>query len=169
MRRRSGGRCRALAAAALLVGAAACSGGSGPARWPDVAITDAAGNPQRSSSVIAGGRPAVVAVWATWCAPCKEELPRLQALADAHDDLEVAAVNLGDEPEAVHAFAAEHGLTLPIFIDADGRLSESLGIPSVPATLFVSAGGTIVDRHLGALSADDLTTGAEHLLDPGSG
>ena len=156
----------AMALAAVSVLLASCGGAPAQPRdvWPSVVVSDANGTSTRSDTVLLPGRPAVIAVWAVWCRPCREELPRLDALSRENPGVRVAAVNLGDEPAAVTDYTTSMSLQLPVFIDSDGRLTEALGVSSVPATVFVGADGRIVDVHLGALSEADLAAGVRRLL-----
>lgn len=132
--------------------------------WPSVEIGNAAGAPVQSDSVLTRGKPAVIAVWAVWCRPCREELPRLAQLASDNPAVTVAAVNLGDEADAVAKYTTSLRLAVTVYIDTQGRLTEALGISSVPATVFIDAAGSVIDVHLGALSADDLAAGVKSLL-----
>jgi thiol-disulfide isomerase/thioredoxin len=156
----------AMALAAVSVLLASCGGAPAQQRkaWPSVVVSDANGTSTGSDTVLLPGRPAVIAVWAVWCRPCREELPRLDALSRENPGVRVAAVNLGDEPAAVTDYTTSMSLGLPVFIDSDGRLTEALGVSSVPATVFVGADGRIVDVHLGALSPADLDAGVRRLL-----
>lgn len=132
--------------------------------WPAVEIGNATGAPVQSDSILTRGKPAVIAVWAVWCRPCREELPRLAQVASQNPAVTVAAVNLGDDAEAVAKYTNSMGLSIAVYIDVQGRLTEELGISSVPATVFVNASGRVTEVHLGALSADELAAGVASLL-----
>jgi thiol-disulfide isomerase/thioredoxin len=151
----------------LAVGAAVACGddaGSSAGAFPDVAVLDAEGEKISSSAILRDGRPAVVSVWATSCAPCKEELPRLDALAASRPGLDVAGVNLGDEQRAIDGYVASLGLRMPVYVDHEGRFAEALGVVGLPATVFVDGDGRIVELHLGELNAADLDAAAARLL-----
>jgi thiol-disulfide isomerase/thioredoxin len=144
---------------------AACGGsGEGDRSWPAVRVTDAAGTELSSSSVITEGRPSVIAIWGITCAACRQELPRLEELAASSPEVDVAAVNYGDDPEDIAEYLAELGLDLRVFIDDEARLTEALGVSSLPATVFVHPDGTIENLHFGELSASELEQGVEKLL-----
>ena len=66
------------------------------------------------------------------------------------------ALNLGDTPETVTRYAAELGLTLPIAIDDEARISSAIGVSSVPATVVIDADGDVVAKHLGEIDARGL-------------
>lgn len=161
---------RSLVAAAAVVlaslGVAACGGTSKSSHraWPDVKIADAAGAAMQSSGVLAKGRPSIIAIWGVTCAACRQELPRLQQLATSNTGVDIAAINYGDEPKAITEYLTSLGLDLRVFIDDEARLTEVLGVVSLPATIFVRADGTIDDLHLGELSASELEAGVDELL-----
>lgn len=164
-RRRSAPAFAALLCLVVAVGTA-CGGGSSDSgrSWPGVDITDTAGSTLSSRSILTPGRPAVISVWAVWCRPCREELPRLEELAASDQRVDVAAVNLGDSKDVVNEYIVSLDLALRVLIDSDGLLTEALGISSVPATIFVDSNGRVADVHLGELSASDLKNGAARLL-----
>lgn len=86
--------------------------------------------------------PAVINIWATWCAPCRAELPAMQRLADrAGSRLRVIGVDTGDSREAAASFGADREITLPTLYDQDRRLIGALGRTALPVTVFLDASG----------------------------
>jgi thiol-disulfide isomerase/thioredoxin len=147
----------AAAVAAALVAAplAACSGEGQPSALPAVDLTpiDAAGEALSAADI---DGPAVVNLWATWCAPCRKELPAFQAVADQlQGRVAVLGVNQGDDAAPAAAYLADIGVTFPQYLDADGDLTAELRITGLPATLFVAADGS-VDVHSGAVDEGEL-------------
>ena len=130
----------------------------GPA--PGFAALDLAGRPVSLSMF--RGRPLVINFWATWCAPCRKELPLLQRVASSRVGLAVLLVNEDrDDPGRARSFAREVGLSLPTAHDAEGRVAAAYKVgPALPATVFVSAQGAIESIHVGEL---DEATLANHL------
>lgn len=108
---------------------------------------------------LAGLRNTVVNVWASWCQPCREEMPLLQA---AHRrwgaSIRVLGVDSRDEPAAAADFLAATGVTYAQAVDTAGELPGRLGSPGLPVTVAVDASGAIVFRHAGKLAASDLIT-----------
>jgi len=93
------------------------------------------------------GRPAVINLWASWCPPCRAELPEFQRFADAAGDgLIVLGVVTGDTRSAAAAVAKDTGITFPAVFDADESLRRGLGRAGLPITIFVDASGRV--RHV---------------------
>ena len=133
-----------------------CSSNSASEReWPGVAIQNIDGVTIDSSTVFRGNTT-VISLWSTTCVPCRVELPQLQEFAAAHAEIDVIAVNLGDVPDSVQKYAAEIGLTMPVIIDFEGRVSTALGITSVPSTLVLSPAGKVIGAHLREITAGEL-------------
>jgi DsbE subfamily thiol:disulfide oxidoreductase len=109
------------------------------------------------------GTPVVVNFWATWCAPCRKELPAIAAWAKANPDVRVVGVDYEDDVADARAFADELGATWPMVVDADGRIGEAYGIPGLPATFLIDAEGRIVDRILGEVTEATLDERAKAL------
>lgn len=105
----------------------------------------------RVSSADLAGRVAVVNFWASWCVPCRDEAPLLQALWEAGrgQGLAVVGVNVWDPPEEARAFVTRYGLTFPNGLDRDGRVAIAFGLAGVPETFLVDPSGSVVRRFVG--------------------
>jgi thiol-disulfide isomerase/thioredoxin len=125
------------------------------ARWPSVSVIDSSGT-EISTDDLLTGNTLVVSLWSTWCVPCRRELPQLQEFAAKHQNVSVVAVNLGDKLDSVAAYAQEIGLTMPVVIDTEGRISSALGVTSVPSTLVIDSSGKVIATHVGEITADEL-------------
>jgi thiol-disulfide isomerase/thioredoxin len=125
------------------------------ARWPSVSVIDSSGAEINTDDLLTGNT-LVVSLWSTWCVPCRRELPQLQEFAAEHHDVSVVAVNLGDKLDSVAAYAQEIGLTMPVVIDTEGRISSALGVTSVPSTLMINSHGKVIATHVGEITADEL-------------
>lgn len=109
--------------------------------------------------VAADGRPLVVNLWATWCTPCLEEMPHLQAAHEARGhEVRFVGLNVSDSPTRASARADEMGITYLLGRDPDGDLSEALGAVGLPVTAFVDRSGDVVHVHHGPLDADELAS-----------
>lgn len=90
------------------------------------------------------GRAVLLNFWASWCEPCQEEMPSLQALADHRPDrLVVLTINLKESPEAIARFVRASGLRLPVVRDADGSLAHAWGVRIYPSTVLIDAKGGV--------------------------
>jgi thiol-disulfide isomerase/thioredoxin len=104
-----------------------------------------------------GGRPLLVNFWASTCAPCVEEMPAIQAVADANAaDLGVLGLQVAEGAERGEAMLQRTGVTYPVGRDPDGSIIAALGGVALPTTVLVTAEGTIAHVHQGALDADQL-------------
>ena len=103
------------------------------------------------------GRPVVVNFWASWCAPCRRELPALEAFARQHsgsDAVQVLAVNVGEAAAQVRSFLNEAGVSdLSILLDTDSRASAAWGASGLPVSYFIDATG-----HIRAMQPGEITT-----------
>lgn len=114
----------------------------------------------------AQGVPTVVNLWATWCGPCREELPLVQQLADrAGDRLKVVGLVTKDTADNGAVFAADAGVTMPTGIDAEGRLADAQRLPALPYTYLLRADGTVAHLQMRPVTSVEELEGlvAEHL------
>lgn len=112
------------------------------------------------------GRPTLVNLWASWCAPCREEMPLLQqAFAEHGQDIRFLGVVTRDEPAVAADVAAATGVTYPSVVDVDGTLLTQLGVPGLPVTLAVDPAGRIVGRQIGQMTSAELASLVQLLKD----
>ena len=108
------------------------------------------------------GKTVILNFWATWCAPCRAEMPDLQRVYEERleaGDLVVLAVNLQENATQVNAFIEEFELTFPVAIDAQGEVAEQYGLLGLPGTFFIDAAGVLRSRVLGPVVGDRLAEG----------
>jgi thiol-disulfide isomerase/thioredoxin len=91
------------------------------------------------------GQAVLLNFWASWCEPCRAEMPALQRLAARHAQagLQVLAVNFRESSDTVRRFMSTTGMTLPVLMDADGSAAKSLGIGIFPTTVVIDRRGRI--------------------------
>jgi len=131
---------------------------------PDVALDCLGGG--RLDLGRAPGIPTVVSLWASWCPPCREELPLMQQLADAGSgEVRVVGVISKDGVPQAESFASDAGATFPGAFDGEGRLMAELGLNTLPHTYFLDAEGALVHTETGPVDSLDELEGlvAEHL------
>ena len=157
-----------------------------PAVTPETAVTEAPAEPESEDplapdfSVYNGegesvyfsdfaGRPAVINFWASWCPPCRSELPAFESAWETYGDrVEFLMVDLTDGSretvEIAQSFIAEEGYAFPVYFDSDYSGASAYGIYSIPMTVFVDASGRIRGGRIGAMAEETLTAGLEELL-----
>lgn len=143
----------AVALVAVALGLAAFWGPSSKeVRLPDLEVQDLNGQPQSLAAL--AGRPVVINLWATWCPPCRREMPVLQAAQQAHPDVHIVLLNQGESAAAVQAYLRGQSLALrQVWLDPAQRAGATFDQVGLPTTLFFDAQGRLVSRRVGELSA----------------
>ena len=123
---------------------------------PDFALPDLDGNTVRLSDF--SGRPVVLNFWATWCAPCRLEMPELALAAADYGDggLAVLAINQDETAEQASSFLTEVGLSLTVLLDAGSEVGAAYGAFFLPTTVIVGPDGIVGAVHRGILSREQL-------------
>ncbi len=125
----------------------------------DFTVTDPEGNEVRLSDFV--GQPVIVNFWASWCGPCKSEMPHFQeAYEEYGGDIVFLMVNLaegfGDTREKAEKLLTENGFTFPVYYDTLAQCAINYSITGVPVTLFVDSQGSLVSTKTGMISQADL-------------
>lgn len=141
-----------------------------PADWkerlaPDFELTLLDGSRVRLADRI-GTEVVILNFFATWCGPCRAEMPELQRYYDAHKDAGVLllAIDAEEKHTAVEAFTRELGLGFPVGIDGDGSLQQLYGVDSYPTTVVIGTDGRIKVYESGAIANADVSFG--EIVDP---
>lgn len=118
------------------------------------------------------GKPVLVNFWASWCAPCRQEMPDIVGAYDQRDGaFVVIGIDLQENAGAVRGFADEFGMKFPIVIDRNGQVAESwrIGGPieGIPSSYFVDADGIVRALHYGPMSAEDIEAGLAEIMPDG--
>ena len=124
---------------------------------PDISLSVAGSGRGEVKLTEQRGRVVLVNFWATWCAPCKSEMPALQALADelspvTNGRFVLWAVNVQEDAEPVAQFGRDLGLRLPLLLDLEGDVTRSYNVRALPATFLVDRDGRLREQRLGAVA-----------------
>jgi thiol-disulfide isomerase/thioredoxin len=105
------------------------------------------------------GRPLILNFWASWCGPCREEMPLLQQVYEGLGDrIFVVGINYAEPSSHVLSFTHTIGVTFPILLDSKGEVAKRYQIAGFPTTFFLNSEGKLVAYHVGALTPDMLST-----------
>jgi peroxiredoxin len=112
------------------------------------------------------GQVVLINFWATWCAPCRAEVPDLQSAYDVRQDdgFVVLGVNVEESRAAVAPFVVEFAMTYPVLLDETGEVLKMYRAIGLPMSIVVDREGLIQARHIGYLSADQLEEYLEQVL-----
>ncbi|MBQ7865236.1 MAG: TlpA family protein disulfide reductase [Clostridia bacterium] len=135
---------------------------------PDFTVYDMEGNAVSLSSM--QGKPVVVNFWASWCGPCKSEMPDFQKAYEQHGEaVHFMIVNMTDgmqeTKEKAKAYVDKQGFTFPVYYDTDMDAAMTYGVSSIPATYFVAADGSLIARANGAISLATLEKGLSMIME----
>lgn len=125
------------------------------------------GKPE-SLTGLAGGKPLVVNLWASWCPPCRREMPVLAAAQQQVAGVRFVFVNQGEDVVTLQRYLTAGRLVLAnLLLDPGKTLGQKVGSMALPITLFFDARGQLVDTHIGALSSASLASKLKQLKAPG--
>ena len=143
------GRLRSIAATALLATALAAAAAVPSGIAPDFTLRTADGINLRLPGQ--RGRVVMVNFWATWCAPCRQEMPHLNRLYDKYrgSGFVLLGVNVDDDPAQAVAAAARLGLKFPVLLDAEKKVSRQYDLSSMPSTVLIDRDGRVRQVHRG--------------------
>lgn len=116
------------------------------------------------------GKPVVVNYWATWCGPCKEEMPRIVAAAKKYEGrVHFLGVDVEDDPKSAASFMRRYGMTFRTLSDPDGKIRKDQKLLGLPVTAFYSADGDLSFLHNGEIETGELERNIEDVLALGNG
>lgn len=137
---------------------------------PDFSMVDKDGNPVQLSELIENQQPIVLNFWASWCPPCKSEMPEFETVfKDLGTQVQFVMVNLTDGSretiEKGSAYIEEQGFTFPVYYDTEQEGAGTYGIYSIPSTLFIDKDGIVITGVQGAIDEATLRKGIELILE----
>ena len=138
---------------------------SAPQPAPDFTVYDAEGN-EITLSALMDGKPTVLNFWASWCGPCRSEMPHIQeAYERLGGEVSFVMINMTDgqreTQESAEEYMAESGWTFPIYFDSDYDAAMTYGAYSLPQTYFIDAEGRLIAAARGSMSAEVLQSGID--------
>lgn len=121
----------------------------------DFSVMDMDGKQHRLSDY--RGKIVVLNFWATWCPPCREEMPSMdrahKKLID--DDIVILAINVGEDEDTIFKFTGDYPVDFPLLLDRDGEVIKRYPVMGLPTTYIISAEGQVTHRAVGGRAWDD--------------
>ena len=132
---------------------------------PDFSMLDMDGNEVNLASFF--GKPIVLNFWASWCGPCKMEMPEIQKFYDKYgQEIHFLLVSVDDSLDAAKTFISDSGYTFPVYFDTTSVGAYTYGASSIPLTFFIDAEGNLTAYYMGAMSESILQQGVDMIYTP---
>ena len=137
------------------------------ADMPAVPLTELQQGQTQALNSLLDGRPVVVNLWATWCGPCRYEMPALSQAQQDNPHIRFVFVNQGEASDHVQNFITQQGWRLSdVWLDAKAQTGQAVGSNSLPATLFYDAQGRLLKAHMGVLTPIAIRAQLSHMNHP---
>jgi thiol-disulfide isomerase/thioredoxin len=112
------------------------------------------------------GKPIILNFWATWCGPCRVEIPALEAASQKHRGEAVfIGVDIQEDALQVADFAGQLGMTYPVLLDTTAETAQLYRVRAFPTTIFIDGRGVVMDIYIGPLNEPLLATRIQQLLE----
>ena len=150
----------------LIIDTADTTGTSSKFTAPDFTVIDKDGNTIKLSDM--RGKPVVINFWASWCPPCKAEMPDFEEMYKKYgDEVTFMMVNMTDGDRETVELAKKHvednGFTFPVYFDTEMSAAYAYYVTSLPATYFIDAEGNLITHAIGMINAATLERGIEFI------
>ena len=111
------------------------------------------------------GKKVILNFWATWCLPCRTEMPAFQSISEEREDVVVLAVNMThkDSVNKIKGFLTDNDLTFPVVLDPEGIVSKAYSIINIPSTYFIHEDGSIYERIEGVVDEEKIADYIEQM------
>jgi thiol-disulfide isomerase/thioredoxin len=127
---------------------------------PDFTMLDMEGGEVNLASFF--GKPIILNFWASWCGPCKSEMPEIQKFYEEYgEEIHFLLVSVDESLDTAKAFIAENGYTFPVYFDASSLGAYTYGASSIPLTFFIDAEGNLTAYYMGAMTESILQQGVD--------
>ncbi|MEY2195562.1 redoxin domain-containing protein [Neobacillus sp. BF23-41] len=124
------------------------------AKAPDFELKTLTGETVKLSNL--KGKKVMLNFWATWCPPCKAEMPAMEQFSKKMEkDIVILAINIDPQLD-VQGFVDENKITFPIPLDADDKVNETYQVLSIPTTYFIDSKGVIQNKYVGGMKLEDM-------------
>lgn len=125
---------------------------------PDFSLKSIEGDTLDLKAVIAQNKVTILNFWATWCPPCRNEIPEFVEFVKEHRSEKVAlvAINIQEDSKQVKGFAEKAGMNFPVLLDLNGKVANNYEIYAIPTTFFIDGSGVIREKVEGSLSQSRL-------------
>jgi thiol-disulfide isomerase/thioredoxin len=134
-------------------------------RLPAVTLSGLSGGSQLQIAEIGSGKPVLLNLWATWCGPCRREMPALVQLTHSMGaKLAVISVDQGEDARVVNAYVKRFNIDFPVYLDRDQRMGTMLHLVGLPSSFFIDRNGVVRDAVDGEMTYDMMTDKAQRLL-----
>ena len=135
-----------------------------PTKAIDFTLTDLDGNKVSLKDI--KGKSVYLNFWATWCPPCKREMPEIEKIYQQYKDqgLVVLAVDLGEDSTTVRNFMTQNNYNFTVLLDSNQNVATQYSITAIPTSYFIDKEGNIIAKKVGALSADEMKANVQSLL-----
>ena len=122
---------------------------------PAFTLLDTEGKPHQLADY--RGQVVVLNFWATWCPPCREEMPAMERLHKmvANESIAVVAINVGEDEDTIFLFTADYPVSFPLLMDQDGSVTQDYPVIGLPTTYIIDPAGIIRHRAVGTREWDD--------------